>query len=98
MELRKQLQLMPVEMVYKGKVLVDLDKVLRIIDAETPEDQKILLEQDMVTDCKRVQEKLRWLMRTVPETRDIYGGRNSTPQDTRYSRERRQPEYYDEHG
>lgn len=62
---------MPVEMVYKGKVLVDLDKVLRIVDAETPEDTKVLLEQDVVSNSGKLQEAMRRVMRAMPETRDI---------------------------
>lgn len=62
---------MPVEMVYKGKVLVDLDKVLRIVDAETPEDTKVLLEQSVVSNSGKLQEAMRRVMRAMPETRDI---------------------------
>lgn len=62
---------MPVEMVYKGKVLVDLDKVLRIVDAETPEDTKVLLREDVVSNSGKLQEAMRRVMRAMPETRDI---------------------------
>ena len=89
---------MPVEMVYKDMVLVDLNKVLRIIDAETPEDTKVLLKQDVVSDSQRIQEAMRRIMRTMPESRNILDRRDRSPQDTRYSREYREPEYLDEHG
>lgn len=62
---------MPVEMVYKGKVLVDLDKVLRIVDAKTPEDTQVLLEQSVVSNSGKLQEAMRRVMRAMPETRDI---------------------------
>lgn len=98
MELKRQIQLMPVEMVYKDMVLVDLNKVLRIIDAETPEDTKVLLKQDVVSDSQRIQEAMRRIMRTMPESRNILDRRDRSPQDTRHSREYREPEYLDEHG
>lgn len=98
MELKRQIQLMPVEMVYKDMVLVDLNKVLRIIDAETPEDTKVLLKPDVVSDIQRIQEAMRRIMRTMPESRNILDRRDRSSQDTRHSREYREPEYLDEHG
>ena len=84
-DLIRELTLMEPDLFYKGKCLVDINRVLdKIQNAETSEDTTILFEHGMAEDISAVQEKMRRSLRKVQREGNIHSGRDSSSQGTRH--------------
>ena len=58
--MREKIERLPVELMYKGMRLVDLNKVLEIIDAERPEGREVLPQSTVEKMQQQLQEIRRW--------------------------------------
>ena len=56
--MREKIERLPIELMYKGMMLVDLNKVLEIVDAERPEDREVL-PQSIVEKMQRQLQEIK---------------------------------------